>query len=58
MDQSLSDFQNGIGTAPYANLGMKQLISCIGTVVVDTITSLQDFDGEVIPVSEVHDYDL
>ena len=47
--------QTGIGTAAHATLDTEQLISHIGTTLVDTNASLQGLDGEVIPVSEVHE---
>ena len=51
----LSDFETGIGAAPYATLDTTQLISHTRTVLVDTIASLQHSDGGVIPVSEVYE---
>ena len=54
-DQSLSDFQNGNGVAALATLDMKPLMSCNRTTLVDTISSLQDSDGVVLPVAEVHE---
>ena len=53
-DQSLSDFQIGIGVATYAILDMEHLISHNRTDLMDTIISLQDCNGGVIPVAEVH----
>ena len=52
---SLSQFQMGIGAAAHATLDMEQLISCIRVALVDTISSLPDSEGGVIPVSEMHD---
>ena len=49
-DQSLSEFQTGIGAATHATPNMKQLILYLR---VDTISSLPDSEGGVIPVSEV-----
>ena len=43
-DQSLSDFQTGIGMAAHATLETEQLISNTRTVLVDSIGSLQGFD--------------
>ena len=54
-DLSLSDFQTGIGVPAYATLNVDLHISCIRTVLVDTIASLQDSDGEVMPVVEGHE---
>ena len=53
-DQSLSEFKTGIGRAAHATLNMEQLIPCIKVALVDTISSLPDSEGGVIPVSEVH----
>ena len=53
VDQSLSEFQTGIDAATHATLDMKQLISHIRVALVDTISSLPDLEGGVIPVSEV-----
>ena len=46
-DQSLSDFQTGIGVATHATLDAEYLISHIKTALVDKIASLQDSDGGV-----------
>ena len=54
-DQNLLNFQTGIGAGAYANLNMEQLIPHIRVVLVDTISSLPDSEGVVIPVSEVHE---
>ena len=51
-DQSLSQFQTGIGVAAHATLDMEQLISCLRVVLVDTSSSLPDSKGGGIPVSE------
>ena len=48
---SLSYHQTGIDA--HARLETEQLISHTQTVTIDTTTSLQGSDGEVIPVSEV-----
>ena len=42
--------------AIYGNPDMEQLIFHIRTVLVDTIVSLCDSDGRVIPVVEVHEF--
>ena len=52
-DQSLSDFQTGVGAAAHATLDMEQLISCLWVALVDTLSSLPDAEGGVKPVSEV-----
>ena len=54
-DQSLSEFQTGIGAAAHAILDTEQLISHIRVSLVDTISSLPDSEGGVMPVSEVHE---
>ena len=54
-DQSLSDFQTGVGAAAHATLGMEQLISCLWVALVDTLSSLPEAEGGVIAVSEVHE---
>ena len=54
-DQSLSDFQTGVGTAAHATLDTEQLICHLRVVLIDTLSSLPDAEGGVIPVSEVHD---
>ena len=54
-DQSLSDFQTGVGAASHATLDMEQLISCLQVALVDTFSSLPEAEGDVIPVSEVHE---
>ena len=52
-DQSLSDFQTGVGATAHATLDMEQLISPLQVALVDTLSSLPDAEGGVIPVSEV-----
>ena len=52
-DHSLSEFHTGIGAAAHATLNIEQLISHLRVAVVDTISSLPDFEGGVIPMSEV-----
>ena len=55
VDQSLSDFQTGVGAAAYATLDTEQLISHFRVALVDTLSLLPDTEGGVIPVSEVHE---
>ena len=55
VDQSLSDFQTGIGAAAHAILDTEQLISHLRVALVDTLSCLPDSEGGVIPVSEVHE---
>ena len=52
-DQSLSDFQTGVGATAHATLDTEQLISHLRVAFVDTLSSLSDAEGDVIPVSEV-----
>ena len=52
-DQSLSDFQTGVGAAAHATLDTEQLISHLQVALVDTLSSLSEAEGDVIPVSEV-----
>ena len=54
VDQSLSDFQTGLGATAHATLDTEQLISHLQVVLVDTHSSLPEAEGDVIPVSEVH----
>ena len=54
-DQSLSDFQTGIGAAAHATIDTEQLISFLQVALVDTLSSLPKDGGDVIPVSEVHE---
>ena len=54
-DQSLSDFQTGVGAAAYATLDTEQLISHLRVDLLDTLSYLPDSEGGIIPVSEVHD---
>ena len=51
--QRLSDIQNGIGAGAHDTLDAEHLISDTRTVLVGTLP-LCGFDGEVFPVSEVH----
>ena len=50
---SLSDFQTGVGTTAHATFDTEQLISHIQVALVDTLSSLPEAEGDVIPVSEV-----
>ena len=52
-DQSLSDFQTGFGAVAHATLDIEQLISYLQVALVDTLSSLPEAEGDVIPVSEV-----
>ena len=54
-DQSLSDFQTGLGATAHATLDTKQLISHLQVALVDILSSLPVAEGDVIPVSEVHE---
>ena len=54
-DQSLSEFQTGIGAAAHATLNIEQFISHLRVALVDTISSLPNSEGGVIPVSELHE---
>ena len=54
-DQSLSEFQTGIGAAAHATLDAEQLISHLRVAIVDTLSSLPGSEGGIIPVSEVHE---
>ena len=55
VDQSLSDFQTGLGATAHATLDTEQLISHLQVALVDTLSSLSEAEGDVIPVSEVHE---
>ena len=55
VDQSLSNFQTGLGATVHATLDTEQLISCLQVALVDTFASLSEAEGDVIPVSEVHE---
>ena len=52
-DQSLSEFQTGIGAAAHITLNTDQLISHLRVALVDTISSLPDSEEGDISVSEV-----
>ena len=54
-DQSLTDFQTGVGAAAHATLDTEQLISHHWVALGDTLSSLPEAEGGVIPVSEVHE---
>ena len=51
-DQSVLEFQTGIGAVSHATLNMVHLISHLRVTLVDTLSSLPDSEG-VIPVSEI-----
>ena len=53
VDQSLSDFQTGLGATAHATLDTEQLISHFQVALVDTLSSLPEAEGDVIPASEV-----
>ena len=55
VDQSLSDFQTGLGVTAHATFDTEQLISHLQVALVDTLSSLPEAEGDVIPVSEVHE---
>ena len=55
VDQSLSDFQTGLGATAHATLDTEQLISHLQVALVDTLSLLPEAEGDVIPVSEVHE---
>ena len=52
-DQSLSDLQTGVGAAAHATLDTEQLISHLRVALLDTLSSLPNSEGDIIPVSEV-----
>ena len=52
VDQSLSDFQTGLGAAAHVILDTEQLISHLQVALVDTFSSLPEAEGDVIPVSK------
>ena len=54
-DQSLSDFQTGVGAAAHTTLDMEHLISHLQVALVDTFSSLPEAEGAVIPVFEVRE---
>ena len=53
-DQSLSEFQTGIGGAAYTTLNTEQLITCLRVALINTTSSPTDSDIGVIPVSKVY----
>ena len=53
VDQSLSDFQTGLGATAHATLDTEQLICRLQVALVDTLSSLPEAEGDVIPVSKV-----
>ena len=53
VDQSFSGFQTGVGAAAHVTLDTEQLISHLQVALVDTLSSLPEAEGAVIPVSEV-----
>ena len=53
VDQSLSDFQTGLGATAHATLDTEQLSSHLQVALVDTLSSLLEAEGDAIPVSEV-----
>ena len=53
VDQSLSDFQTGVGATAHATLDTEQLTSHLQVALVDTLSSLAEAEGDVIPMSEV-----
>ena len=53
VDQSLSDYQTGLGATAHATLDTEQLISHLQVALVDTFSSLPKVEGDVILVSEV-----
>ena len=54
-DQSLLDFQTSVGATAHSTLDTEQLISHLQVALVDTLSSLSKAEGDVIPVSEVHE---
>ena len=54
-DQNLSEFQTGICAAAHATLDTEQLISHLSVALVDTLSSLPDSEGGVLPLSEVYE---
>ena len=54
-DQSVSDFQTGVGVTAHATLDTEQVMSHLQVALVDTLSSLPEAEGGVIPVSDVHE---
>ena len=52
-NQNLSDFQTGVGAAADATLDTEHLISYLIVALIDTLSSLPNSEGGVIPLSEV-----
>ena len=52
-DQSLLNLQTCVGAAAHATVGTEQLISHPKVSLVDTLFSLTNSEGGIIPVSEV-----
>ena len=55
VDQSLSDFQTGLGATAHATLDTEQLISHLQVALVDTLSSLPEAEKDDIPVAGVHE---
>ena len=55
VDQSLSDFQTGLGATAHATLDTEQFISHLQVALVNTFSLLPEAEGDVTPVSEVHE---
>ena len=55
VDQSLSDLQTGVSATACATFDTEQLISHLRVALLDTLSSLPNSDGGIIPVSEVHE---
>ena len=55
IDESLSDFQTGIGATAHATLDTRQLVSYTRNALDYTVASMQCFDGGMIATSEVHE---
>ena len=54
-DQSLLDFQTGVGATAHATFDTDQLISHLQVALSNTFSSLPEAQGDVIPVCEVHE---
>ena len=54
--QSLSDLQTGIGAAAHATPDTEQLISCLRVALLDTLSSLPNTEGGIIPVLKCVNY--
>ena len=54
-DQNLSEFQTAIGSAAHATLETEHLISHLEVALVNTLSSLPNSEGGIIPVPEVHE---